>query len=125
MKPWKMPKWMEPYRPMICNTGGNDVTDMMNGSADPRVNLPLSTLQACVKSQVILLERLHDGDMLPPPAEARIISSMKRKQRELALIADSVDLVLTARAFASDPRIKKLRAGLEEIREAARRGLSA
>lgn len=32
---------------------------MMNGDADPRTNLPLSTLQACVKSQVLLLETLH------------------------------------------------------------------
>lgn len=59
-KKWKMPKWMEQYRYFICNTGGNDIEDMMNGNADPRVNLPLSTLQACVKSQVLLLELLHE-----------------------------------------------------------------
>ena len=60
MKKWKMPKWMREYEPFIVNTGGNNVTDMVNGNADPRVNLPLSTLQACVKSQVSLLEVLHE-----------------------------------------------------------------
>ena len=64
MKKWTMPKWMEPYAQYICNTGGNDVVEMMNGTADPRVNLPLSTLQACVKSQVIMLDRLQKDGML-------------------------------------------------------------
>ena len=59
-----MPKWMEPYRPLIVNTGGNKIEDMVNGSADPRVNLPLSTLQACVKSQVTFLEILHSKSFL-------------------------------------------------------------
>lgn len=58
MKKWTMPGWLEPYRALIVNTGGNSIEDMMNGNADPVVNLPLSTLQACVKSQVALLERL-------------------------------------------------------------------
>ena len=61
---WKMPAWMEPYRKHVCNTGGNDIESMMNGDADPRVNLPLSTLQACVKSQILLLERLNDAGRL-------------------------------------------------------------
>ena len=63
-KKWKMPKWMKPYEEHICNTGGNPVKDMMNGNADPRINLPLSTLQACVKSQVIMLNVLHEKGML-------------------------------------------------------------
>lgn len=62
---WRMPKWMRKYEPYICNTGGNDVTAMNNGHADPFSNLPLSTLQACVKSQVILLETLHENGLLP------------------------------------------------------------
>lgn len=57
---WTMPKWMEPYRKYIRNTGGNTVECMMNGNADPVINLPLSTLQACVKSQVSLLMYLHE-----------------------------------------------------------------
>ena len=64
MKKWKMPKWMQPYADCIVNTGGNDIEDMVNGHADPLVNLPLSTLQACVKSQVSLLNQLHEEGML-------------------------------------------------------------
>ena len=56
---WRLPKWMQPYAVYIVNTGGNDVEEMVNGNVDPFINLPLSTLQACVKSQVALLERLH------------------------------------------------------------------
>lgn len=56
---WTMPPWMKQYATLIVNTGGNDVTEMMNGNADPMINLPLSTLQACVKSQVSLLVILH------------------------------------------------------------------
>ena len=62
---WKMPKWMKPFRGLIVNTGGNEIEGMVNGDADPRVNLPLSTLQACVKSQVALLLRLHYDGYLP------------------------------------------------------------
>lgn len=61
---WIMPYWMEKYRLFIVNTGGNRVEDMMNGHADPFSNLPLSTLQACVKSQIILLNNLHDAGLL-------------------------------------------------------------
>lgn len=55
---------MKPYRELIVNTGGNSVEEMMNGNASPLVNLPLSTLQACVKSQIALLNRLHDRESL-------------------------------------------------------------
>ena len=63
-KEWLMPSWMEPYRGLIINTGGNPIEDMMNGDASPFANLPLSTLQACVKSQVGLLEVLHSKGLL-------------------------------------------------------------
>lgn len=56
---WKMPKWMEPYRQYVTNTAGNSIEDLMNGNADPRVNLPLSTIQFGVKSQVHMLVYLH------------------------------------------------------------------
>ena len=61
-----LPAWMRPYLAQICNTGGNDVEEMWHGQADPRTNLALSTLQDCVKSQVILLQRLHDAGLLRP-----------------------------------------------------------
>lgn len=63
-KPWVMPTWMECYRELIVNTGGNSVEELTNGDASPLINLPLSTLQACVKSQVALLSRLHDRELL-------------------------------------------------------------
>lgn len=61
---WRMPNWMHPYADLITNTGDSDpdrvkvIERMYNGNADPFVNLPLSTLQACVKSQVALLYRM-------------------------------------------------------------------
>ena len=62
---WKMPKWIEPFRATILNTGGNSIEDLMNDDASPLVNLPLSTLQACVKSQVGLLQFLaYDGKLI-------------------------------------------------------------
>jgi len=64
MKKWTMPKWMEPFRKHIRNTGGNTVEQLMNGNDSPDVNLPLSTLQACVKSQVSLLVQLHNSGWL-------------------------------------------------------------
>lgn len=63
-KKWKMPKWMEPYRPLICNTGGNSVEDLMNGHSDARVNLPLAVLESCVISQVKLLTGLQEQGQL-------------------------------------------------------------
>lgn len=62
-KQWTMPTWMEPYRELI-NTGGNPVEDLMNDDTSPLINLPRSTLAACVKSQVGLLEILHKRRML-------------------------------------------------------------
>lgn len=61
---WVMPNWMEPYRAFICNTGGNPVEEMVNGNANTFSNLPLSTLQACVKSQVVLLSSLHAAGLI-------------------------------------------------------------
>lgn len=61
---WAMPEWMQPYKNYIRNTGGNDVTELMNGNTDPMINLPLSTLQACVKSQVGLLYELYERGLL-------------------------------------------------------------
>lgn len=61
---WKMPAWMKPFRGWIVNTGGNRIEDMMVRDTSPLVNLPLSTLEACVKSQVALLTLLHDHGLL-------------------------------------------------------------
>lgn len=69
MAKWEMPKWMEPYRDLIVNTGGNSVETLVNGNANPMTNLPLSTLQACVKSQVALLGNLHKEAALRPMSQ--------------------------------------------------------
>jgi hypothetical protein len=61
---WKMPKWMEPYRNYFVNTGGNSVEDLMKGRTDPVINLPLSTLEFGMKSQVSLLCQLHQDGLL-------------------------------------------------------------
>ena len=63
-KAWVMPDWMEPFRDKIINTGGNPVEEMVNDNTDPRINLPRSTLAACVKSQVGLLQILHRDGVL-------------------------------------------------------------
>lgn len=63
-KKWRMPKWMRRYAPLIVNTGGNDIEEMVNDRTDPVVNLPRAVLAACVKSQVSLLTRLRsEGEL--------------------------------------------------------------
>jgi len=68
MRKWKMPKWMVPYAANITNTGREPTVEaiefMYNDDASPLINLPLSTLEACVKSQVGLLYRLHEKKLL-------------------------------------------------------------
>ena len=82
MKRWKMPRWMEPYRDLLVNTGGNPVEDMMNGNASPLVNLPLSTLQAAVKSQVGLLYQLHESELLLTARDASPASAIKPQTQD-------------------------------------------
>lgn len=64
MSNWTMPKWMKKYESMITNTGGNDVTELFNGNADPFINLPLSTIQAMTKAQIALLVKLHKAKII-------------------------------------------------------------
>lgn len=91
---WRMPKWMEPFAPLITNTGTSEqnrvavVERMYNGSTDPRVNLPLSTLEACVKSQVGLLHELKEKGCLfaaplfsPPESRTRGSRTEAKKPR--------------------------------------------
>ena len=64
-KPWTMPDWMEKYRPLFCNTGGNPVEHLLNNrSADILTNAPLAMLCVAVKSQVILLASLREAGHL-------------------------------------------------------------
>lgn len=59
-----MPVWMEPYRELIGNTGGNSIEEMMVDDSDPRINLPRCVLAVAVKSQVGLLMTLRERAML-------------------------------------------------------------
>ena len=61
---WRMPDWMKKHEEAITNTGGNDVTELMNGHDDPMINIALSTIQAMCKAQVALLEQLHKAGLL-------------------------------------------------------------
>ena len=67
-KRWKMPDWMVPFAPLFINTGREPtvetIVEMVNGRTDPQINLPLSTLEACVKSQVGFLSVLHKNGLL-------------------------------------------------------------
>jgi hypothetical protein len=71
-KLWTMPIWMEPYRELIINTGGNSVEELMNDDTSPLINLPRSILAACVKSQVGFLSLLYERRMLSFTTPQRI-----------------------------------------------------
>lgn len=56
---------MKPYVPLINNTGGNDVAELMNDhTTNIQVNAPRAMICVAVKSQVSLLEVLHEKGML-------------------------------------------------------------
>ena len=64
---WKMPAWMEKYRDLFVNTGGNSVEELMNMSgreANLWNNAPLAALCIAVESQVVFLDRLRRAGML-------------------------------------------------------------
>ena len=61
-KPWTMPDWMEKYRSLINNTGGNSVEDLVRDrKTNMLINAPRAMLCVAVKSQVMLLESLHES----------------------------------------------------------------
>lgn len=64
-EPWVMPAWMEPYRELISNTGGNPVEELMNDhSTTVRGNVVRAILIGAVASQVALFQQLHDKGWL-------------------------------------------------------------
>jgi hypothetical protein len=68
-EPWVMPGWMEPYRELIGNTGGNPIEELMNDrTTNARSNMIRSALIVSVESQVALLYRLRQGGHLLPPS---------------------------------------------------------
>lgn len=57
---WIMPEWMEPYRSLIGNTGGDSVEGLMNDHSNHLGNNAIrAALCIAVDSQVTLLYRLR------------------------------------------------------------------
>ncbi|MFG3710976.1 hypothetical protein [Micromonospora sp. NPDC047730] len=65
---WTMPEWMEPYRDLIVNTGGNEVEELINDlNTDRRMmrtNVVRFSLAVAVRSQVSLLAGLREAGLL-------------------------------------------------------------
>ena len=64
--PWVMPDWMEKYRHLINNTGGNSIEDLINDieGTNAQNNLIRATIIVAVESQVNLLYALHQHNHL-------------------------------------------------------------
>jgi hypothetical protein len=88
-KKWAMPLWMEPFRKLILNTGGNTIEDMKNDNTDPFINLPRSTLAACVKSQVGLLGVLYAQGVLSAD-EPNLLDAAKQGEELRRWICETV-----------------------------------
>jgi hypothetical protein len=58
-KPLTVPEWMEQYRELIGETGGNTVERLINGKTSAQINLPLAILEVAVRAQYDLLMRLE------------------------------------------------------------------
>ena len=66
-KVWIMPEWMEKYRKMIVNTGGNAIEELVNDdgtNSNVFNNAPRALICVAVKSQVNLLEILHKEGLI-------------------------------------------------------------
>ncbi len=64
-KPWVMPAWMEPYRDLIGNTGGNPIEELLNDTKTNGFNNAIrAALIVSVESQVRLLTVLHERGLL-------------------------------------------------------------
>lgn len=64
-KKWIMQSWIEPYRNLIVNTGGNSIEELMNDKESNMENNYIRTaLIVAVKSQISFLQNLKDHGML-------------------------------------------------------------
>lgn len=62
---WVMPEWMEPYRKLINNTGGDTIENLMNDHTSNSFNNVIRAgLICCVDSQVRLLHTLRKEGIL-------------------------------------------------------------
>jgi len=58
---------MHKYKKLICNTGGNEIEDIMNNdgtNSNVFNNAPMALICVAVKSQVALLEQLNKKGLL-------------------------------------------------------------
>jgi hypothetical protein len=66
---WEVPAWMERYRPLVGQTGGNSLEELLQRLDTEknliRTNLPVFVLAVAVQAQVHLLQRLHREGLLP------------------------------------------------------------
>lgn len=86
--PWKMPDWMEQFRDLIGNTGGNLIEDLMVDRTPVSINAPRALMVLAVASQIELLERLHAGRLLADELIGR--------QTITEVIADYADQIVIA-----------------------------
>jgi len=71
---WRMPDWMEPYRDLFQNTGGNPIEELMNDTGSNLFNNAVRVaLIAAVDGQVCLLSRLHTRGLLTSNPEVQKI----------------------------------------------------
>lgn len=77
---WTMPDWMEPYRHMIGNTGGNTVEDLLHRLDTEKylsqTNIIVFTMAATVRSQVTLLSSLHRAGLLVTPEVTAVLEAV-------------------------------------------------
>lgn len=63
-----MPKWLEPYRDLINNTGGNTIEDLIERLANDKniaqTNSIVFAMAITVESQIHLLSRLKNAGLL-------------------------------------------------------------
>lgn len=75
-----MPKWMEPYRSLFKNTGGNKIERLMNGHTAMQINAPLAFLETSCEAQVEMLEVLHVMGLLTDLSKQRATGDLSEKE---------------------------------------------
>lgn len=63
--PKTLPEWMDKYRDIITDTGGNPIEWLISlGGEDTKNNIALAFLTVSVCAQIRLLSNLHDKGLL-------------------------------------------------------------
>jgi hypothetical protein len=65
VKKWVMPEWIEKYRELIRNTGGNSIEELMNDkTTNMQNNYVRCALMIAVESQISLLNLLKEKSFI-------------------------------------------------------------